>query len=563
MSDRPAFDHYMPYDELCEQLRRLAEERPDLFALESIGRSYEGRDIWCMTVTNQSTGPAHEKPAFWIDGNIHATEVSAASACLHFLLRLERGYGSDPDVTRCLDTRAFYVVPRLNPDGPEAFFAERPRFLRSSTRPYPFDEDPIEGLRREDVDGDGRLLSMRIPDPNGPWKVSDADPRLLVRRGPNDLSCLAYRVLPEGMIENWDGVTITIQREKAGLDLNRNFPSRWRQEAEQHGAGLFPTSEPEIRAAVAFITGHPNITGGVAFHTYSGVLLRPYGTQGDDAMPAEDLWAYQAIGRRGTEITGYPAISVYHDFRYHPQEVITGVFDDWMYDHLGLFAWTVEIWSPQRQAGIKEYKFIDWYREHPVEDDLRMLRWNDEVLGGRGFVDWRPFHHPQLGPIEIGGWDAQYAFRNPPPPFLERELALFPPWLLWHALISPLLRLHTADAVRISESTYRVRMVVENEGWLPTYVTRKALERKVVRGAIAEIALPEGASLETGKVREEIGELEGRAHKASSPYGWSADPTDDRAKVEWVVRARPGATVRVSVRHDRAGRARAEITLPE
>ena len=47
------------------------------------------------------------------------------------------------------------------------------------------------------------------------------------------------------------------------------------------------------------------------------------------------------------------------NFRYHPKEVITGVFDDWLYDHLGLFAWTTELWAPQREAGITDYKLVE------------------------------------------------------------------------------------------------------------------------------------------------------------------------------------------------------------
>jgi hypothetical protein len=135
-----------------------------------------------------------------------------------------------------------------------------------------------------------------------------------------------------------------MRARREGLDLNRNYPANWRQEHEQQGAGPYPASEPEVGAAVAFISAHRNIVGGVAFHTYSGVLLRPYSHKADDTLPPEDLWTYQKIGERGTALTGYPNISVFHDFRYHPKEVITGAFDDWMYDHLGVFAWTVEIW---------------------------------------------------------------------------------------------------------------------------------------------------------------------------------------------------------------------------
>jgi hypothetical protein len=85
----------------------------------------------------------------------------------------------------------------------------------------------------------------------------------------------------------------------------------------------------------------------------------------------------------------------------------------------------VEVWSPQRQAGITEYKYIDWYRQHPLEDDLKLLRWSDEQLGGKGYVNWYPFDHPQLGRVELGGWDTMYAWSNPPSEFLEKEIARF------------------------------------------------------------------------------------------------------------------------------------------
>lgn len=569
------FDVYYPYAQLTERLNALVEIYPDLLQMESIGKSYEGREVWCVTATNLTTGPASEKPAFWCDGNIHATEVSASSACLYLLHKLATGYGSDPDVTRALDTRAFYVVPRVNPDGAELYFAEKPRYIRSSTRPYPYDEEPLEGLKAEDVDGDGRILQMRIVDPNGPWKAHPEHPRLLIRRDPTETGGTYYRLLPEGTLENYDGVTLTLQRNKEGLDLNRNFPSQWRQESEQPGAGPYPGSEPEAQNLIKFITSHPNITGGITFHTYSGVLLRPYGTQADDTMPAEDLWTFQTIGKKGTELTGYPNISVYHDFRYHPKEVITGVFDDWLYEHLGIYGWTVEIWSPQRQAGLKEgfdantkpgaYKFIDWYREHPVEDDIKMLEWSDTALEGRGFVTWYPFTHPQLGEIELGGWDVQYAFRNPPPACLEKEIAPLADFALFHCLISPQLEFHTTSVTALSgdteEGAYLVQVVVDNVGWLPTYISKKALEKKAVRAVVAEIEVPEDATIKSGKARVEVGQLEGRAYKGPSPYGWASDPTAHRAKVEWVIQAKAGSVVEIKVRHERAGVLRAQLTL--
>ena len=557
------FNTYYRYDDLTRILQGLAEEHPTLVRIESIGKSYEGRDIWLATVTNFETGEDAHKPAFWVDGNIHASEVAPSSAGLYLINRLVSEYGDHADITRCLDTRVFYVCPRVNPDGAELALADKPRLIRSSTRPYPYDEEPLSGLMEKDMDGDGRMLTMRIPDPNGPWKAYDEDPRLLIRRDPTEVDGQYYRLLPEGEIDDFDGALVNLKPKKEGLDLNRNFPVNWRQDYEQQGAGPYPTSEPEVRAIVQFIASHPNITGGVAFHTFSGVLLRPYGDQKDDALPAEDLWTFEKIGKTGTEITGYPAISVYHDFRYHPNRTITGVFNDWMYDQMGVFAWVVEIWSAQRQAGIKEYKFIDWYREHELEDDLKMLEWSDDVLKGKGYVDWYPFDHPQLGEVELGGWDRLYAFRNPPPEFLEKEIAPFSDWLVWHLLISPRLELYEVSANPLGEGAYHVRMVVHNTGWLPTYVTKKAMEKKLARGVICEIELPEGATLETGKPREDIGQLEGRAYKPSSPpiIFHAADVTADRAKVEWVVRASEGAAVKLTARHDRAGTVVAEVTL--
>jgi murein tripeptide amidase MpaA len=553
------FDTYYRYEDLTRILRSFVAEYEGLIRLESIGKSYEGRDIWLVAVTNFETGPDKHKPALWVDGNIHAGELSPSNACLYLIQRLVTEYGSNPEIRRCLDTRAFYVCPRANPDGAEWALADKPKFIRSSTRPYPYDEDPIGGLVKQDIDGDGRILMMRVPDPNGPWKVCPDEKRLLVRRDPTETGGQYYRMLVEGLIEDYDGVTIQLQPDKERLDLNRNFPINWRQEYEQQGAGPYPTSEPEARTLAQFVASHPNITGGVAFHTFSGVILRPYDDRADEAFPAEDLWTYQKIGQKGTEITGYPAISIYHDFRYHPKEIVTGGFDTWLYDHLGLFAWTVEIWSPQRQAGIEEYKFIEWYREHPLEDDVKMLKWSDEVLGGKGYVEWYPFEHPQLGPVELGGWDQIYAFRNPPPHFLEQEIALFPDWLVWHLMISPRLELYEASVKPLGDDAYHLRLVVHNTGWLPSYVTKKALEKKVVRGVVCEIELPEGATLEAGKPREELGQLEGWAYKPT--FSGADDATDDRAKVEWVVRSKQGGKVKLTARHERAGIVVKELAL--
>jgi hypothetical protein len=215
-----------------------------------------------------------------------------------------------------------------------------------------------------------------------------------------------------------------------------------------------------------------------------------------------------------------------------------------------------------REAGIENYLYIDWFRDHPIADDLALFRWNERKLGGAAHVDWKAFDHPQLGPIEIGGWNRLHAFSNPPPQFLEKEVARFPSWMIWQALLSPKLEIVDASAEAIGAGSWRLRLVVQNTGWLPSYVSKRALERKVVRGLVAEIALPEGAKLHSGKRRQEIGQLEGKAYKHTGVSFWpDYHLTDDRAKIEWVVQGRAGDRIALTARHERAGTVRTHVTL--
>ena len=557
-----AYDRWYRYGELTELLRSWADELPGLVKVESIGKSYEGRDIWLVTVTNFESGPALEKPAFLVEANIHAIEVTGCTAALHLLHRLLTGYGSEDRVTRALDTRAFYVVPRLNPDGAELALADRPRFVRSSVRPYPL-ADPQDGLHEEDLDGDGRILMMRLPDDNGAWKQHPDEPRLMIRRdadeGPGEGRF--YRLLWEGTIRNYDGVMIKIAPPLEGLDLNRNFPYEWSTEAEQPGAGPYPTSEPEVRAIVQAVVERPNITGHIAYHTFSGVHLRPYAGYPDEHFPPNDLRAYKLIGEEGTRLTGYPNVSVFHDFKYEPKESIKGSAHDWLYDHVGVFAWTTEFWSPQRRAGIEDYHFIEWLRDHSPDDDLKLLKWAEEEVGDGSYVDWYEFEHPQLGTVELGGWDVIACWGNVPFKFLRDEIAPHADWALWHLLISPLLSMRSLDVEPLGDDRFFVRLVLENTGWLPTYVTQKAVERQSVRPLEVELTLPEGARVVAGELRTEAGQLEGRVHMRSALWWGTDQGTSDRAKLEWVVEAPSGGTLGVEARHPRAGVVRRDVEL--
>jgi hypothetical protein len=557
---------YLNYAELTAHLHDLVARYPELVRLESLGQTFEQREIWLLTLTRFATGEARDKPALWIDGNIHGTELSASSACLHLVEQLLE----QPDL---LDARAFYVAPRVCPDGAELACAPSPRFLRSSTRPYPFDEPAIKGWEIMDVDGDGTVRTIRIPAAHGPWKANAEEPRLLERRLPEDTEGPFYLCMREGRFiqDDWDGVTIE-PSPLTGLDLNRNFPYGWRQESQQSGAGPYPASEPEVRALVAFLTSHPNVCFAVTYHTMSGCFLRPSCDQPDESLPREDLDLFKFFAKRGSEWSGYPDLSVFHDFRYDPKDVVAGTFHDWAYQHLGVFAWTTELWSPFRAAGLLEgftpdtprgkYRFVNWFRDHSQADERQMLRWSDEELDGTGYTDWRPFTHPQLGEVEIGGWDFQNALRNPPARYLRQELEPLTRWVSWLAKATPSLVVHRTICEQLGEGVYRIELVVENSGWLPSYVTKKALQAKLVRPLRVELKLPTGVTLVSGQLLTECGQLEGVAYKPGHPpYWWASDTTEHRCKIEWTVRGPEGARVGVTVRHDRCGSVRAEWIL--
>jgi murein tripeptide amidase MpaA len=546
------FNHYFTNEELENILHQWAETYPNIVKLQSIGKSYEGRPIWVLTLTNHQTGPDNSKPALWIDANIHATEITGTTTALFIAYSFLTKYGLDTHITRLLDLSTIYILPRINPDGAALAMASTPRYIRSGTRPYPWDELD-DGLHTQDINGDGMILQMRIPDPNGDWKISTLDARLMEKRGPDEHGGIYYRILPEGILENYDGYIIKIAREKEGLDFNRNFPFEWRTESDQSGAGPYPTSEPEIRAMIDFIVSHPNINIAITFHTFSRVILRPYSTKSDDELPTDDLWVFKKIGELGTQLTGYRCVSTFHDFKYHPKQVTTGAFDDWVYDHLGVYAYTIELWDLPTEAGIKERKFMEWWREHPHEEDVQILKWVDEHALSNAYLPWQPYDHPQLGKIELGGWNAMYTWRNPPSNLVGAEAARHLPFILSLCEILPRLSIHQLQVDHRGENSYHIVLVLENTGFLPSYTSQQCKIRRASRPVRVELDLSPGVELITGERRVEVGYLEGRSGRLGMNPLFSTNPTDNRAKQEWVIQAPPGSKICIRVLGDRAG----------
>ena len=560
------FDRFLRYPELSEWIEQLAAAHPDLVTVETYGRSFEGRDLLLATVTDSETGSHDTKPAHWIDASIHAVELTATVAACRVLKRLVDGHAAgDETITRALRTRTFYVVPRVNPDGAEWVLADRPRLRRSSVRPWPFaDAHRWPGLHEEDVDGDGRILQMRFPDPDGPWVAHPDDARVLVPVAPAGVEpdTPRYRVLDEGTIEDFDGFDVPSPPAPEGLDLNRNFPAGWGSKVP--GAGDHPLSEPEIDALVRAIVARPNVCGFNAFHTSGGVILRPSSTLPDSKLPPGDVWTWKQFAAIGTELTGYPAHSVYEDFTWNPTETMSGASDDWAYEHLGIFGWTTEFWDIVHAATGQKQSTHFWYTGPTDAERLAVLRWLDEHStddATRGFVDWYPFDHPQLGPVELGGWNGLYSWTNPPPHLLFAEVDRHLDFAVAQALAAPCVEIRHATIERVGDDTWRVVIGVANTGWLPTTVSSRASLEDLVRPIVAEITSQEAMdSIDVldGAARRTLGQLAG---SSAARFTNSTAGTPDRLTCSWLVQAATGTAITVTVQHQRAGSDSVELTL--
>jgi len=274
-------------------------------------------------------------------------------------------------------------------------------------------------------------------------------------------------------------------------------------------------------------------------------IIRPPATQTDKDMPREDLHRVLEIGKLGVDITGYVLFSYrkLNDDIY----VAHGDFATWVYEQQGLIVFCDELWDVRARGGKDYVELNEMNKEHDLdgleEVEAAALQWNDEVLDGDGFVDWHAFDHPQLGPVEIGGWK-RLLRNNAPPQLLEETCEKMTRFFLAHAEAYPRLRADIHALEEIGEKVYRIVVAVRNEGYLPTNVTQQAIKMKQAKPVVAEIQLGEHDVLLVGDARQEIGHIDG--------YG-------GRRKVEWTVRFSADIAATVEVASKKAGTVRLDI----
>lgn len=555
------YDHYYTYGELAQSLKRLAATYPGLVSVEAIGKSGEGRDLLVATVTNTATGSHKSKPGFYIDGNHHAGEVTGSMVALYTADYLASNYGANPEVTKLLDTVTFYIHPRVSPDGAEVFLTT-PESMRSVPRLYPFPEwEEMSGLYPADIDGDGQILLMRVKDPDGEWKVSSLDSRVMARRAPDEDGGSYYRVYQEGFLKGPDGTTVKQAPLKWGIDLNRNYPAAWELEYRQSGAGNYPLSEPETKAVADFVLAHPNIVIGVTHHTTGGVILHPPGTKPQSQIPPQDLFVLKQIGKIGTEATGFPCIPIFEDFMTDKANYSAGACDDWLYQHRGILSYTVELWNIAVRAGVGMWPRREKSYEEQETDFAKMLKWADRELGESAFKPWTPFDHPQLGKVEIGGWRFKFVVQNAPGQFLAGECHKNTAFCVRAAKTLPHLAVKQVKVSKVDDSTYEVSCVIENSGYLPTYGSQVSLDQKIHLPGWVELC---GEGIEViGESKKPLQGLQGRANAKGEfwmGYFRGSEATKETT-VKWLVKAKAECKAKVVATATRAGTAVAEFNV--
>lgn len=524
--------------EVHDILNAWSNKYPDLTRLYSIGKTLKGTDLMVLEITNHKTGAAEDKPAYYYDGNIHAGELTGAEVALRFAWEVLSKYDKDARIKALLDTRTLYIRPKFNPDGADIALTT-PQPLRSTPRPY--DED-FDGLFDEDtgndLNKDGIITDMRVKNPSGLWKMSSKEPRLMVKREANETGGEFYDVYTEGTDDDSDGRFN--EDGIGGIDMNRNFPREWGLEFEQLGAGPFPLSEPETRATVEFINSHRNITGIFHGHTSAGFLFRLPSTSSWDNFGMEDQALILELAGMYETTTKQKVVPSYSNPRLHRH----GTLISWAYWDYGVVGFVPEFWGAFPADENKDGR----------TSDEELIKWNDAQFDGKYFVKWQTFNHPQLGAVEIGGWNSRFIEQNPPPAFIKGEIELYLPWMLWLAEVSPRVIIKDAKVNAIEKGkVVSLSITVQNDGYLPTNISKRAIEAKFAVPVRSLISLTDAQLIE-GSPREDLGHLEGRRDEGAT-FGSQKTVT----YVVKIIGNNPKATI--TVQSEKGGTVRREISL--
>ncbi len=479
-----SFDFYYTYDMMVEAMQALHKAYPQLTQLDLVGKSEEGRPVYCLTVNNPKTGAEAAKPGIYVDGNIHGNEIQAGEVALYLLQYLLGEYGQNSEITKLVDSRCFYVIPVVNADGRFHFFsdANTPSDNRSLRIPHDDDRDGlVDEDFPDDLDKDGNICQMRKRDPFGKFKTDPDDARLLVRIKPGEKG--EWTILGDEGIDN-DGDGKINEDAEGYVDGNRNWGFDWMPEYVQSGAGEYPFSGAITKALAAFIEQRPNICIGWTFHNSGGMYLRGPSSKAQGEYPRQDIEVYDYLGQQAERITpGYRYMISWKDL--YPTY---GDSLEWLVMTQGAYGFVGELFQNKTErfvtikesAGEKKAEAkeedeeggYDFRQNRSLEKER--IRFNDHLTQGELYKPWREFDHPHYGKIEIGGW-VKMSSRLPAPFMLKDLVHRNASAVIFSAKSTPDISLEIIETKAMGNGLTRVRTRLANAGAIPSmsYQARK------------------------------------------------------------------------------------------
>jgi hypothetical protein len=459
------WNRYHDYTESTKLLQELAKTYPDFCRLQSVGKSYGGREMWVATITDFSAGPEADRPAFWIDGGIHANEIQSVEVVLYTAWYLLEMRGQSESIQQLLRDRVFYLLPMMSPDSRDAHFYEpnSTHSPRSGQRPVDDDGDGlVDEDGADDLDGDGSITMMRVRNKNGRFKAHPDHPDLMIRTKDDEAG--EFDLLgPEGIDNDGDG---EVNEDGDGFyDPNRDWGWNWQPPYVQTGAHRYPFSILENRLVADFISSRPNIGGAQSYHNAGGMILRGPGAL-DDAFDPADVRIYDTLGKRGEEILpGYRYMHTAKDL-YE----LYGGLTDWMHQSQGAFTFTNELFTP-----------FNYFRKTGHEgffgSDETRATFDKYLLLGEGIAKWQEVDHPQYGKVEVGGAKKNWT-RQPPSFLLEEECHRNMAFTLFHADQMAQVRVQEVVARPLADGLVEVTATIENTRLCPTH-NASDLQRKI------------------------------------------------------------------------------------
>jgi len=566
-----AQEGYRTFDQLTDAIQGIVGSS-NAASVTSIAQSRDGRDIWLVTLAADGDLPAEDRPGILVVGNLAGDHLVGSEIAVEAVRWLVDQNGSNDEVTRLLSENVVYVVPRLNPDGAEEFFSGLDWGRRGNAWQEDDDNDARMGEDGpNDLNGDGVITVMRVPDRSGELIIHPDDPRFMKRANPVDGESGTHTLYIEGVDDDGDG--FIAEDGPGGVDLDRNFQHAypyWEADAGRH-----MVSEPESRGLMDFMIAHGNIAAILTFGHSDNLVVPPNAGGNLDGARTFDLieWAAAAnddvydvgvfggqtnfgnlqqrgaqLGRNNPPEQGQRPVTTFNgQDRPYMQTIseayreITGIeqtgynreaegaFFQYGYFQYGVPSFSTQGWGlPEAEGDTFEQRFVN-----AMEAD-----------GGQLFVDWESYDHPTLGQVEIGGFYPN-RIAGPPPSWLVGLGAPHGEFIARLGGMLPKVQFVEATAESIGGGLWKVDAVVENAGYLPTTLAHGQRNR-AVDPTLVQIQID----------AEDIVSGDDKTARTSRIDGSGAT-----ASYSWIIQGSAGQTIEITSRAMKGGRDSITVTL--